>query len=219
MKKRGLLIVVSGPSGAGKGTICKGLLGCRDDVFVSVSATTRSPRNGEEDGVNYFFLEKEEFVEEIANDGFIEYAKVYDNYYGTPSKYVLDMIGKGNNVLLEIDIQGALQIKNKYPEGVFVFIFPPSMNELKDRLIKRGSETEESFKKRFGAAIEEMGYVKDYDYYIVNDDLDEAVELMNSIVTAERVKVIGNIEELLKDFKEEQNVISASEWISQKDRN
>ena len=210
MKKRGLLIVVSGPSGAGKGTICKEIIDKRDDVFVSISATTRAPRNGEVHGVNYFFTEKESFEKKIESNEFLEYAQVFDNYYGTPKQYVIDMIDQGNNVLLEIDIQGALQIKKMYPAGVFIFIFPPSMKELKNRIVKRGSETEETLNKRFGMAIKEMEYVKDYDYYIINDNLDEAVNTMDAIIAAERVKVIENIEELINEFKEENNVISTS---------
>ncbi len=130
MAKKGLLIVISGPSGAGKGTICKELLK-KEDLWVSVSATTRSPRKGEENGVHYFFLNKDEFNERIEKDDFLEYAKVHQNLYGTPKSSVLEKINNGNNVILEIDIQGALKVKETYPEGIFIFILPPSMEELK----------------------------------------------------------------------------------------
>ena len=134
MNRKGLLIIVSGPSGAGKGTICKELLKRDSGILVSVSATTRQPRNGEVDGVSYHFLSRDQFVGLIEEDGFLEHACVYDNYYGTPKDFVVDQISAGNNVLLEIDIQGALQVKKKYPEGVFVFILPPSMKTLKTRI-------------------------------------------------------------------------------------
>lgn len=130
MAKKGLLIVISGPSGAGKGTICKELLK-KEDLWVSVSATTRSPRRGEENGVHYFFLNKDEFNERIEKDDFLEYARVHQNLYGTPKSSVLEKINNGNNVILEIDIQGALKVKETYPEGIFIFILPPSMEELK----------------------------------------------------------------------------------------
>jgi len=136
MEKKGLLIVVSGPSGAGKGTICKEFLNSNQDVKISVSATTRKPRNGEVDGVNYFFISKDKFENMIGNNEFLEYARVYDNFYGTPKSAVLESLEKGEDVLLEIDIQGAKQIKEVYPEGVFVFILPPSLEELKNRIVE-----------------------------------------------------------------------------------
>ncbi len=203
MKKRGLLLVVSGPSGAGKGTICKALLDHRDDVFVSVSATTRSPRDGEVEGKNYFFLEKESFKTMIGQDEFLEWAQVYDNYYGTPKRFVIDQLESGNNILLEIDIQGALQVRDKYPEGVFVFILPPSMEELKNRIIGRGSETETSLEKRFSSAFEEIGYVDKYDYFIVNDTVEQATQTFNAIIEAESHRVVEDIDKLIESFKRE----------------
>lgn len=203
MKPRGLLIVVSGPSGAGKGTICKSLLQSYKGIQMSVSATTRSPRDGEVDGVNYFFLEKNDFENKIEHDEFLEHAKVYENYYGTPKKFVMDKIHGGEDILLEIDIQGALQVKEKYPEGIFVFILPPSMEELKNRIIGRGSETEETLNIRYSSALDEISFIKDYDYYIINDKIDNATEKLICIIEAEKNKVVDNIAELINEFKEE----------------
>lgn len=203
MNKKGLLIVVSGPSGAGKGTICKEILSRRDDIFVSISATTREPRKGEVEGVNYFFKERAEFERMIEEEEFIEYAEVYKNLYGTPKDYVLDKLNDGENCLLEIDIQGALQVKKRYPEGIYIFILPPSMAELKNRIIGRGSETPESLDRRFSSAFEEIEFVNQYDYYIINDEVKKAADVMESIVDAERCKVIEDIEELVSMFKEE----------------
>ena len=200
IKRKGLLIVVSGPSGAGKGTICKALLK-RRDIDVSISATTREPRKGEIDGENYHFLTKDKFEEKIANDEFLEYAKVYDNYYGTPKEYVLEKISRGEDVLLEIDIQGALQVREKYPEGIFVFILPPSMEELKARIINRGSETKESLEKRFSSAYGEIKYLKKYDYFIINDIIEDATDTLISIIDAEKNRVDEDVEDIISNFR------------------
>jgi len=200
---KGLLIVVSGPSGAGKGTICKHLLNSMSNIKLSVSATTRAARTGETEGVSYFFIGKEEFETMIHGDEFLECAKVYDNYYGTPKKYVIDEIESGNDVLLEIDIQGALQVKNKYPDGVFIFVLPPSMKELKKRIISRGTESEDSINKRFKSAFEEINFVRKYDYCVVNDEVSNAVDKIKAIVQAEKCRVTKNIENLILRFKEE----------------
>jgi len=200
IKRKGLLIVVSGPSGAGKGTICKALLK-RRDIDVSISATTREPRKGEIDGENYHFLTKDKFEEKIANDEFLEYAKVYDNYYGTPKEYVLEKISRGEDVLLEIDIQGALQVREKYPEGIFVFILPPSMEELKARIINRGSETKDSLEKRFSSAYGEIKYLKKYDYFIINDIIEDATDTLISIIDAEKNRVDEDVEDIISNFR------------------
>ena len=186
---RGVLIVISGPSGAGKGTICKALLEKHDDIFISISATTRNPRVGEVDGVNYHFLTKEEFKQRIAEDDFLEHAEVYGNYYGTPKSSVEKMLDEGKNVILEIDIQGALKVKEKATDGVFIFILPPSMEELKQRIIKRGSETPESLMTRFKSAYKEINYVSKYNYAVVNDKVNDAVEKIQSIIIAEKCRV------------------------------
>ena len=199
---RGILIVISGPSGAGKGTICKALLEKHDNIYISVSATTRSPRVGEVEGVNYYFLTKEDFEEKVRENGFLEYANVHGNFYGTPKGNVEKMLEDGKDVILEIDIQGALQVKENFKEGVFIFILPPSMEELKQRIIKRGSETEESLMTRFKNAYKEINYVSKYNYAVVNDTIELAVEKVESIITAEKCRVDRIKENSILDSKE-----------------
>ncbi|MFD2171454.1 guanylate kinase [Tumebacillus lipolyticus] len=194
MIQKGLLIVLSGPSGAGKGTICKALLPTMNTTHYSVSCTTRQPREGELEAVNYFFKSVDQFQEMVKQDELLEWAEVYGNYYGTPRKYVEETLAAGENVLLEIDIQGALQVKEKFPNGVFIFLMPPSLNELRSRIIGRGSETEESFNRRFGAASDEMKYISEYDYVVVNDVVENACNKVRSIITAERCNVSRNLE-------------------------
>ena len=198
---KGLLIVVSGPSGAGKGTICKALLEKHDDLFISVSATTRQPRVGEVDGVNYHFITKEDFLKRVEQKDFLEYAEVYGNYYGTPKSKVEEMLESGKNVILEIDIQGALKVKENFKEGVFIFILPPSMEELKQRIIKRGSETPESLMRRFKSAYQEINYISKYNYAVVNDIVDVAVSKIEGIITAEKCRV-DRIKDTILDSKE-----------------
>lgn len=201
MLKKGLLIVISGPSGAGKGTICKALIEKDKDIFVSISATTRSPRIGEVDGINYHFLSREDFAKRVEKNDFLEYAEVYGNCYGTPKSKVQDMLDRGIDVILEIDIQGALKVKENFDEGVFIFILPPSMEELKQRIIKRGSETPESLMTRFKSAYQEINYVSKYNYAVVNDEVSVAVKKIEGIIAAEKCRV-DRIKDSILDSKE-----------------
>jgi len=200
MREKGLLIVISGPSGAGKGTVCKALLS-KSDVWLSVSATTRLPRVGEEHGKNYYFITKDEFESRIKTADFLEYAEVYGNYYGTPKSSVIEMLDKGKDVILEIDIQGALKVKEAFPEGVFIFILPPSMEELQNRIVNRGSETPESLFTRLNSAYEELNYVSKYNYAVVNDTVDETVRKIQSIIIADKCR-IDRMEEKIFDPRE-----------------
>ncbi len=185
----GLLLVVSGPSGAGKGTICGLLRQQLPDLGYSVSVTTRAPRAGETDGINYFFKSAAEVQSMIADDELLEYAEVYGNYYGTPRRYVEEQLEAGKDVLLEIDIQGALQVKEHYPEGVFVFIVPPSLDELSKRIYKRGTDSLDVIARRLAEAETELGYARKYDYIIVNDVAAKAAAKVLTIMEAERYKV------------------------------
>ena len=203
LNRKGLLLVVSGPSGAGKGTICKALLNKNDQIKLSVSATTRKPRTGEVHGVNYFFLEKEEFTTMIENGEFLEYAQIYDNFYGTPKAAIIECLEKGQDVILEIEMQGAKQIKEVYPEGVFIFVLPPSLEELKSRIVGRGTETAEEIEKRFSCAFEEINQIVNYDYFIVNEDVDKSVNDIEAIICAEKNKVTRYKNNIIDKFKEE----------------
>ncbi|HJD00656.1 MAG TPA: guanylate kinase [Candidatus Dwaynia gallinarum] len=197
---KGLLIVISGPSGAGKGTVCKELMK-KYNYNISISATTRSPREGEVDGVNYHFLDKKSFEEKLSRDEFLEYAQVYGNYYGTLKKGVEDELNKGNNIILEIDIQGTLQVQKVYKNAVYIFLLPPSINELKNRILKRGSETEFSFNLRFSSVGEELKYMNSYDYAVINDDLDSAVEKVHSIINTEMNRISRmNLDKFLEEY-------------------
>lgn len=203
MKKSGVLIVISGPSGVGKGTICKRIMERHPDIKFSISMTTRAPRANEVDGVDYYFTDKANFEKMIQEKGFLEYAVVHGNYYGTPIQSVENSLKNGENILLDIDIQGALQVKRRYPKGVYVFIIPPSMTELKNRIIKRGSETDSTLDTRFKNAFKELELVVAYDYYIINDDLDNAVNTLDTIFMAEKQRVSEELLQLIKSLKAE----------------
>ncbi len=198
---KGLLIVVSGPSGCGKGTILAEIL--KDDkFFYSISATTRNARPGEENGVNYHFLTKEKFEELIENDGMLEYASYCDNYYGTPRKPVEDMLNQGKHVILEIEVQGAMKIKEKCPEAKFIFILPPSLKELRRRLNKRGTESEEVIEKRLNEATGEIKQAYKYDYALINGELSVAVDDLLAIIKAEELNLNNSnkiIDEVLEN--------------------
>ena len=201
MKPKGLLIVLSGPSGAGKGTICQLLRNRMPELKYSVSVTTRAPRTGEVDGVNYIFKTVEQVKDMIADGGLLEYAEVYGNYYGTPRDYVLNLLNEGRDVILEIDIQGALQIKKRFPDGVFVFIVPPSLDELCSRIYKRGTDAESVIKRRLAAATDELVYANEYDYILVNDVAEKATDKLMTIMEAERYRAARTyfiIDELCK---------------------
>lgn len=200
--RKGLLFVVSGPSGAGKGTICKKLLE-KTGTDVSVSMTTRNPRPGEVEGENYFFVTQERFEEMLGEGGFLEYAKVYGNYYGTPKDQVLEKLAAGKDVILEIDIQGAMKIRESYPAGIFIFVLPPSMIELRKRITGRGAESEDDINLRLGEALKEVSYIDKYDYCVVNGELDEAVSRVAAIVKAEHSRVSADIYDMIERYKEE----------------
>ena len=202
-KSKGLLIVISGPSGAGKGTIVDRIIGEDKNTKVSISMTSREPRGSEKDGVEYYFVTKEEFEEKINNEEFIEYAVVHGGkYYGTPKANIEDDLSKGFNVILEIDIQGALKIQEKIKEALFIFIMPPSMEELKRRLINRNTESKDKILERFKTAYNEINEFKKYNYVVVNDDLDIAVDKVKSIIKAEKCRV-DRIEDIYLNTKEE----------------
>ncbi|MCD6487483.1 MAG: guanylate kinase [Syntrophobacterales bacterium] len=186
MNAQGLLMVISAPSGAGKTTICKRLLDEFPDLYFSVSCTTRPPRKGEKDGKDYHFISLEEFKNRIEKNEFVEWEKIYGQFYGTLKKEINDLIVKGHDVMLDIDIKGAGNVKSIYPEGVFIFIMPPSVEVLKERLKKRGSETGDVIKMRFSRIMEEVRENERYDYVIFNDILSSSVDIMRSIYIAEK---------------------------------
>lgn len=202
--QQGLLLVVSGPSGAGKGTICGLLREQMPQLGYSISATTRQPRVGEENGKNYFFKTVEEFREMISQEQLLEYAEVYGNYYGTPKQFVMNQLDAGKDVLLEIDIQGALQVKKHFPKGVFVFIVPPSLEILAKRLRGRGTDAEDVIKRRLSSAVAELGYASEYDYVLINDVAEDEAAKLLSIMKAERNRAerkLSVVEAIAKEEK------------------
>lgn len=206
MNKKGILIVVSGFSGAGKGTLMKEIMKQYDNYALSISATTRAPREGEVDGREYFFRTVDEFEKMIAQDELIEYAKYVDNYYGTPRAYVEEKLEEGKDVILEIEIQGALKVKEKFPETLLLFITPPNVEILRKRLIGRGTETMEVVESRMRRAIDESEGMDQYDYLVINDDLQECVEKMHHIIQEEHNRIFRNkefIEQIRRELKGE----------------
>ena len=202
---KGVLTVVSGFSGAGKGTVMKRLIQKYDDYALSISVTTRKPREGERDGIEYFFKTKEEVETMIENDEFLEYARYVDNYYGTPRFYVEEMLAKGKNVILEIEIQGAMQIKAKNPEAVLIFVTPPSFEELRNRLVGRGTETADVIESRLRRASEEAEGMPSYDYILVNDQVEDCVDRLHQIILSERAKAQRN-EEFINTIQQEARI-------------
>ncbi|MBQ2981252.1 MAG: guanylate kinase [Lachnospiraceae bacterium] len=210
MKDRGILIIVSGFSGAGKGTVMKKLMSEYDNYALSISATTRAPRTGEQDGREYFFKTVEEFEAMIENNQLIEYACYVGNYYGTPKEYVEKMLDEGKDVILEIEMQGTMKVKEMMPETVLVFIAPPTAEELKNRLEGRGTEDSETIKARLKRASEEVVYMDKYDYLLINDKLDECVENLHKIVQMEHSKVSRNINKI-NFYREDLKIFSEGE--------
>lgn len=207
MNRKGILVVISGFAGTGKGSVVKGLLEQYDQYALSVSMTTRSPRPGEEEGISYFFVSKERFEEEIANEGLVEYASYCDNYYGTPRKYVEEKLAEGKDVILEIEIQGALKIKKIFPEALLLFIMPPSAAELKRRLIGRGTETPEVVEKRMRRAVEESEGIENYDYTVVNDQLEDCIRKTHEIIEAAHGTPLRNLD-FIESIRKELSAIA-----------
>lgn len=185
---KGLLIVLSGPSGVGKGTVCTALRQKTTELVYSVSATTRSPRPGEVDGVNYFFKTRQEFERMIAQDELLEWAEYVGNYYGTPSQFVHDTLEQGKDVFLEIEVQGAMKVKQKFPEAIFIFLAPPSLSELEKRITGRGTDDDDMIRRRMTVARDEIKLMEQYDYVVVNDEIDCACRRIMSIIEAEHCK-------------------------------
>ncbi len=194
----GFLLVLSGPSGSGKGTVSQAIMKENKEIVFSTSVTTRTPRPGEVNGENYFFVSKTKFEQMVEKDELLEHAFVHTNYYGTPKQFVFDQIENGEIVLLEIDVQGALQIKKKYKEAVFIFLIPPTMEELRNRLVKRDTESEEEINTRFKNAFKELDFVGEYDYFVINDKVSQAVIDIENIIAAEKLRVKRH-----KDIKSE----------------
>ena len=189
MKRKGLLVVVSGPAGVGKGTLCKAYMKKFDDMKLSVSNTTRLPRDGERDGVEYNFTTKENFLKMIENDELLEYVNVFENYYGTSKKWVQEQLDMGNDIILEIDIVGAMNVKKTYDNALLLFIIPPSYEVLEKRLRNRNTDSDDQIRQRLERMEEEIKIMKDYDYFVVNDDIDESLDMMKAIIDTQRCSV------------------------------
>ncbi|UOQ85522.1 guanylate kinase [Gracilibacillus salinarum] len=197
IKEKGILFILSGPSGVGKGTVRKALFEQDTNLKYSISMTTRAMREGEQEGVDYFYRTREQFEQMIEDRRMLEYAEYVGNYYGTPKEYVEETIERGHDVFLEIEVQGALQVKENFPQGVFIFLIPPSLEELKNRIIDRGTETEDLIINRLKEASNEIEMMDKYDYVVVNDNVDEAVNKVQAIVKSEHCKR----ERVAKQFK------------------
>ena len=206
MSEQGILVVVSGFSGAGKGTLIKAMLEKHHNYALSISATTRAPRQGEEDGREYFFVTREKFEEMIREGQLIEYARYVENYYGTPRQYVFQQMADGKDVILEIEIQGALKIKERFPDALLLFVMPPSADELKRRLVGRGTETMEVIDQRLHRAAEEAEGMTSYDYILINDKVDTCVETMHQLIQAQHRRVSGNLD-FIQQMKSELKAI------------
>ena len=200
MNKKGLLLVVSGPSGVGKGTVCNEYVKNHPECSLSVSATTRKMREGEKDGINYFFLSEEEFRKKIDDGGFLEHAVFCGNYYGTPKDTVMQMIEDGKDVILEIEVQGAMQVRARYPEGVFIFVLPPSLQVLEERLRGRNTETDEVIKERLQRARAEFKFIEKYNYVLVNDTVENASKTLGDIINAEKCSMSRNYADLKSEY-------------------
>ncbi len=202
--QQGRLFVISGPSGAGKGTICSALI-AGGGFELSVSMTTRAPRTGEVEGVNYYFVSKRKFRSTIKKDGLLEYAQIYENYYGTPKAPVLAKLAEGKDVILEIEMIGAAKVKAAYPEAILIFVLPPSLSVLASRLAGRGTETPDQIALRSRTALDEIGRIGEYDYYVINDELETAVATVRAITEgrAEENRVAGKAEAIIERYREE----------------
>ncbi|MBR5420295.1 MAG: guanylate kinase [Lachnospiraceae bacterium] len=212
MEREGILVVISGFAGAGKGTVVKGLMERYDNYALSVSMTTRAPRPGEEDGVAYFFVDKEKFEETIAAGGLIEYANYCGNYYGTPRKYVENMLRSGKDVILEIEIQGAMQIRKIYPTALLLFITPPDADTLRMRLKNRGTETDDVIRQRMERAARESEGMEDYDYIVVNDTVAQAVSDAHAVITAAHARPSRN-GQLIQTLQEELRLMAVNSKV------